>query len=126
MQFLHIGSIAERVSKGVANFSSLSAYCAPGDDVDVVMSVEALPLDDLSYHGAFEASVKFSFRKCLRGEILVQGYCEKCPVGFYAFDAYHEDGCLACPDNAYCPGGAVIEVDAGECQLYGECLGCFS
>lgn len=77
------------------------------------MSVEALPLDDLNYHAAFETEVMFSFRKCIRGEILLNGYCEACPFGYYTFDAYEEEGCLPCPDNAFCPGGAAIEVDAG-------------
>ena len=28
------------MTKGVANFSTLSAYCAPGDEVDIVISAD--------------------------------------------------------------------------------------
>jgi hypothetical protein len=78
-----------------------------------VLGVEALNEDDLNYHSTIDTLVTFSFRQCVRGEVLAKGYCEKCPLGFYAFDAFLEEGCMACPDNAFCPGGAVIEVDAG-------------
>jgi hypothetical protein len=116
----HSGSIAERVVKGVANFSALTAHCAPGDSVNIVISVESLPTENLNYHAAFSTEVTFSFRKCYRGEILERGFCDVCPLGYYTFDAYDSMGCLACPEHAFCPGGAVIEVDEG--RVYDEVI----
>lgn len=108
------GSIAERVSQGVANFSTLTSYCAPGDELTVVLGVEALAVEDLNYHAAFSHAVTFSFRECVRGEILEKGYCHPCPAGSYTFEAYSDTaGCLECPENALCPGGDVVEVDEG-------------
>jgi hypothetical protein len=98
---------------GVANFSTVAAYCAPGDEMTVILSVEETALDDFNYHAAFSAEMSISFRRCRRGEILEMGTCRACPEGTYSFDIYSDVGCRTCPDDAICPGGAIVDVKEG-------------
>ena len=92
--------------------------------MNIVISTEALPLDDLNYHYAFTTTVPVTFRECVGGETLEIGYCQRCPVGYYSFDV-NDNGCLECPEDAYCPGGAIIEVDEGKFVYNWKIFGLF-
>lgn len=96
-------------ASGTAVFSSLIVTALPGKNITLAFTVPDPSVED-TYTTLY-------FRNCIPGEIETsteQGTaaCSVCTVGTYSFDPTAST-CEICPANAYCPGGDVIEVDAG-------------
>eukprot|EP00347_Sterkiella_histriomuscorum_P005203 403357498 len=56
--------------------------------------------------------VQVGFRKCLRGEVLQNNQCLLCQKGQYSLNP-GDKSCKACPSNAKCEGGAILQINDG-------------
>jgi len=66
----------------------------------------------LKYQNIYETFIlEFVTRDCLPGEFKnnLTDYCEVCTPGFYSLDP--SNPCAQCPTNAFCPGGAILNVN---------------
>jgi hypothetical protein len=93
------------VTKGIATFDQLAAYCYPGSNVTVQFTAQ-LSGFNRTYDMFF--SVAVSFRQCVDGEVLVKNQCVQCPDGKYSFKYSPTATCTPCPPNTVgCAGGKV-------------------
>ena len=121
------GGTSEIFSAGVAVFDSLQVNCQPGAYFNVSLASASQFFD-------IEKDFIFYLEDCVLGEIHDEHLCVKCPPGSYSVDSTATE-CLECPEDAVCPGGSVMEVNAGfwrqtqlshdvlECPNVNNCLG---
>jgi hypothetical protein len=113
------GGTSEIFAKGVATFDSLEVHCGPDSTFNVTLAAASSLFD-------IQKDFHFFLQDCVLGEIRDAELCVMCPVGFYSFDPT-ATSCRECPDDAYCPGGSVMDLSAGfwrQTQLSHDVLAC--
>jgi hypothetical protein len=98
------------VTRGIATFDQLAAYCYPGSNVTVHFTAQ-LSGFNRTYDMFF--SVAVSFRQCVDGEVLVKNQCVQCPDGKYSFKYSPTATCTPCPPNTVGCAGGKIKAAAG-------------
>jgi predicted outer membrane repeat protein len=106
------GGVIDQMENGIANFTSLDAYCAPGYSMTIVAqsSVDFIP------------SVNFtlSFRTCEVGEYYNGYSCQMCETGTYSLassssldDMSQIEVCQRCPSEVNSCSGSTIDMRDG-------------
>lgn len=126
------GSSIVLADAGVASISQLVLVGVPGQSISLDFTVPISFVDSVS--------LTIPLRLCEPGEITVPqansafSICQLCPAGTYSLTP-KDSVCSACPDNAVCPGGNVLDVDVNywrisqmssnilACPTPGACLG---
>ena len=116
------GGFIEPFRNGVANFSSLLAFCDPGYSMRVDMSAQVSG-------NFFQTSVTLSFRECVTGEYYAESICRFCEDGTYSITdpsttSLEELGqnqvCKECPKGTKSCYGSFIELDSGHWRISEE------
>lgn len=113
------GGTSAIFSRGVATFDSLEVHCAP----DALFNASLAATSELF---DIEKDFHFFLQDCVLGEVRDAELCVKCPLGFYSFDPTATE-CRECPEDAYCPGGSVMDLNSGfwrQTQLSHDVLAC--
>ena len=125
-------SIVSSIS-GVASFSNVVVTGYPGRITQLQFSSSLTGVPPTIYN--------LYFRDCISGEVTLyadaehaSAACELCTIGTYSYFPSDSE-CSLCPQNAYCPGGNVVDMNANywrsyqessvilQCPSYGVCLG---
>lgn len=121
------GGTSEIFVDGVAVFDSIQVNCQPDAYFNVSLAATSELFD-------IQRGFNFFLEDCVLGEIRDEELCVKCPQGSYSFDPTDTE-CVACPEDAVCPGGSVMELSSGfwrqtqyshdvlECPNVDNCLG---
>lgn len=104
-----------------------------------MIEFEYAALDQTVQNFLVSPPVNISYRYCIAGERFTGIECEECPFGTVLlrppYQTSETGNCDVCPSHAICPGGSVIDVDAGfwrsssismnilECPVEAACLG---
>jgi hypothetical protein len=113
------GGTSEIFSRGVATFDSIEVHCQPNAYFNVSLAATSDSFD-------IRKDFNFFLEDCVLGEIRDEELCTQCPQGFYSFDPAATE-CLLCPEDAFCPGGSVMDVSGGfwrQTQLSHDVLAC--
>lgn len=112
------GGFVERFHNGVANFTTLLAYCDPGYmmSVDLTSSITTMAVTS-----TLQTVFELSFRNCVTGEYFSDSICVLCETGTYSvtdpsmvsLDLLGQTNvCKQCPDgSSSCYGSSVILKD---------------
>lgn len=108
------GGLTETLADGLANFSSLQVYCAPGYSLPLEFEV-------LSDSRVLVASVDLYFRDCVRGEYYSAQECVPCETGTYSLDDDKSDlskmsqisVCKSCPPHTSRCEGSELYLQRG-------------
>jgi predicted outer membrane repeat protein len=109
------GEISEIGSRGIANFSSLQVYCAPGFSL-------SLQFQGFIYDNVFiSTSITLSFRHCVRGEYYSAQECIPCEFGTYSLSDDNSDlsqmnqisVCRPCPAHTISCEAAELVLEKG-------------
>jgi hypothetical protein len=74
---------------GVATLASVDVSCNPGGKVTLLITaaLEDLALDlPEEAQRTMKGTIELSFRKCVAGEIIINGKCVACPAGSYSLE----------------------------------------
>jgi hypothetical protein len=107
------GGVTESFQKGVANFSSLQVYCAPGYSLTLEFRA--------TLTGVVITSTTLTFRNCSRGEYYSAQECVSCELGTYSLSSDTSDlskmnqisVCKPCPAHTISCEGDVLELEKG-------------
>jgi predicted outer membrane repeat protein len=109
------GEISEVASNGIANFSSLQVYCAPGFSLS--LQFLGFVYDNI----AISTSVTLHFRNCVRGEYYSAQECIPCELGTYSLSDETTDlsqmnqisVCQSCPPHTISCEAAELVLEKG-------------
>lgn len=100
------------VRQGRATYIGFSIVAKPGQSYKVGLQYS----NDLTGK-SFAQNFTLALRDCIKGEILSGDICTPCKSSFYSLDddpmSKNSTFCKACPENALCPGGSVIQPKTG-------------
>ena len=99
------GGTSEIFDRGIAIFDNVEVFCQPDSHFNASLSSTSRDFD-------VQLPFRFFLADCVMGEIRDGNLCVRCPIGFYSFDPT-ATACLECPDESYCPGGSVIDINSG-------------
>jgi predicted outer membrane repeat protein len=113
------GGLTEVLSNGVANFSSMQVYCAPGSSLSLTFQA----VDNFQITGEI---IVLQFRSCVRGEYYSAQECVACEVGTYSLsdntgvaleDMDQISICKSCPPHTSSCYGDVLVLKKGHWRI---------